>query len=463
MTNSINRISFNDNLYELLDSAYSDFNKKIRDELYSFNQQHSQEVDEENKAEPHTRHTSSNSIEYSAGKVIYYYNKLAHNELLKLLDLPYESQDQILTASLFDYRDQIVSIQTLAQQTFKSTVEMIKSLQIDLQESLADLQATIDETRVEDYFGNDIFFNEEVKPCEFEALDSSKKLLGKRKNRPSDFELNIQTSTYRFIREVRDITKSNIDMYFLKSYRGFEEKSGIIESVVNVLSHSKLIAHKITNQKMTEFIDCTLCEDLLYKPMSFIKCGHTFCASCLDSVYREHAKKLSQKKGSIVLCPTCKQVAVNKPYPNIIMAQLVDKYINESTTTAEQKESYFKRIATIDRLDIEKAQRFKQKEKDLKDKGVVFNNISTPWDNTNSRKFIVGMKSYWRPSPLQVAYFESVGLTKERIAAATNQEVAIMLNNLRIEVPRWITPSIDDVRYDFVMAKDILNLIVDGG
>ncbi|KAI9821586.1 MAG: hypothetical protein M1832_003260 [Thelocarpon impressellum] len=63
---------------------------------------------------------------------------------------------------------------------------------------------------------------------------------------------------------------------------------------------------------------CTICFKLLYEPYT-LKCGHTFCYSCLCQWFQEHRKNMT--------CPECREEIREKPAPAYLVRDMVEIFI----------------------------------------------------------------------------------------------------------------------------------------
>jgi hypothetical protein len=191
---------------------------------------------------------------------------------------------------------------------------------------------------------------------------------------------------------------------------------------------------------LRKHLECGQCHKLLLKPLS-LKCSHTFCAHCIN----KHLKK-----NKCCPNPDCGAIVLRKPYYNRLVDSLVEK--------CEQKLSVEELKTRNDyKNELEEAQknailRFQAKSEELKAKGTRMLNILDKWEVREKEVFRVGYDKY--DGDFRVAYCAEVGFNKEIVDTATDEMTTIMLNNLGVEVPRYI--SVEPVKYDYEMGRAIL-------
>jgi hypothetical protein len=96
--------------------------------------------------------------------------------------------------------------------------------------------------------------------------------------------------------------------------------------------------------------------------------------------------------------------------------------------------------------------RFQAKSEELKANGTRMLNILDKWEVREKEVFRIGYDKY--DGDFRVAYCAEVGFNKEIVDTATDEMTTIMLNNLGVEVPRYI--SVEPVKYDYEMGRAIL-------
>lgn len=99
------------------------------------------------------------------------------------------------------------------------------------------------------------------------------------------------------------------------------------------LTRTNTTAYKSPVQVFDEEFSCGVCYELLWRPLTLVPCGHSFCASCISGWQRSRAPaKLS--------CPFCKDtVEVNMVFINHSFRNLVSAYLCTQPTQASPPES----------------------------------------------------------------------------------------------------------------------------
>jgi hypothetical protein len=194
----------------------------------------------------------------------------------------------------------------------------------------------------------------------------------------------------------------------------------------------------VPTETLRPLLECTICQEIFLRPYS-LKCSHTFCSHCIN-------KWLRQKKA----CPVCRAVVLRKPYYNRLVDNLCEKF--EELMTKEEKEQRCRYKQEIMNSQIAAVQQFKEAAKEAEDNGTKFLNIRDTWNAKEKEVFRIGYDKY--DGDDRIAYCELTGFNKELVETADEKTITTMLNNLGVEVPRYI--SVVPVKYDYEMARAIL-------
>ncbi|KAI5246598.1 hypothetical protein E4T43_02595 [Aureobasidium subglaciale] len=82
-------------------------------------------------------------------------------------------------------------------------------------------------------------------------------------------------------------------------------------------------------------LSCSICTDVLYRPLTLLDCLHTFCGSCL----REWFAWQASSKGHVYSCPACR-AAVRDTRPNATLTTLLEMFLQahpDKGKTAQEK------------------------------------------------------------------------------------------------------------------------------
>ncbi|KPP57773.1 hypothetical protein Z043_124469, partial [Scleropages formosus] len=77
-------------------------------------------------------------------------------------------------------------------------------------------------------------------------------------------------------------------------------------------------------------ISCPICDEIFKDPY-ILKCGHSFCRSCLKQFWE---RKENQE------CPLCGICSVDEPVLNLALKQVIDVYLQKSNNDPNQRELY---------------------------------------------------------------------------------------------------------------------------
>jgi hypothetical protein len=212
----------------------------------------------------------------------------------------------------------------------------------------------------------------------------------------------------------------------------------------------------ISTNTLRPLLKCTLCSELYLKPHS-LKCSHTFCQHCIN----KHLKKKKVRSMSLMFincqeCPLCHAIVLRKPYYNRLVDNMVEKF--EEYLQGEEKEKRTKYKQELTAAQMKAIAKFKEAAAKLIQNGTKMLNILDEWEIREKEVFRVGYDKY--DGEYRIAYCELVGFTKEIVETATDEMIAMMLNNLGVEVPRYI--SVVPVKYDYEMGRAILMDILFG-
>ncbi|KAL0487209.1 E3 ubiquitin-protein ligase RNF [Acrasis kona] len=194
----------------------------------------------------------------------------------------------------------------------------------------------------------------------------------------------------------------------------------------------------ITIKTFGSFLDCPICHELFLKPHS-LKCSHTFCSHCIN-------KWLRQKKA----CPVCRGVVLRKPYYN----RLIDDFLQQVDSRLSDCEKAHRNNVKeeVVQAQARSIQEFKDAANKALETGTKFLNINSQWNAREKEVFRIGYDKYDRED--RIVYCGLTGFTQESVEQADSNTITTMLNNLGVEVPRYI--STQPVRYDYEMARNIL-------
>ncbi|KAK6008805.1 hypothetical protein QM012_000708 [Aureobasidium pullulans] len=82
-------------------------------------------------------------------------------------------------------------------------------------------------------------------------------------------------------------------------------------------------------------LSCSICTDVLYRPLTLLDCLHSFCGSCLKEWFAWQASS----KGHVFSCPACRAV-VRDTRPNATLSTLLDMFLQahpDKGKTAQEK------------------------------------------------------------------------------------------------------------------------------
>ncbi|KAG9953740.1 hypothetical protein KCU85_g1017, partial [Aureobasidium melanogenum] len=82
-------------------------------------------------------------------------------------------------------------------------------------------------------------------------------------------------------------------------------------------------------------LSCSICTDVLYRPLTLLDCLHSFCGSCL----KEWFAWQSSSKSHVYSCPACRAV-VRDTRPNATLSTLLDMFLQahpDKGKTAQEK------------------------------------------------------------------------------------------------------------------------------
>ncbi|KAH0283884.1 hypothetical protein KCU62_g8742, partial [Aureobasidium sp. EXF-3399] len=82
-------------------------------------------------------------------------------------------------------------------------------------------------------------------------------------------------------------------------------------------------------------LSCSICTDVLYRPLTLLDCLHSFCGSCLKEWFAWQASS----KGHVYSCPACRAV-VRDTRPNATLSTLLDMFLQahpDKGKTAQEK------------------------------------------------------------------------------------------------------------------------------
>ncbi|KAI4722052.1 hypothetical protein E4T48_01705 [Aureobasidium sp. EXF-10727] len=82
-------------------------------------------------------------------------------------------------------------------------------------------------------------------------------------------------------------------------------------------------------------LSCSICTDVLYRPLTLLDCLHSFCGSCLKEWFAWQASS----KGHVYSCPACRAV-VRDTRPNATLSTLLDMFLHahpDKGKTAQEK------------------------------------------------------------------------------------------------------------------------------
>lgn len=331
-----------------------------------------------------------------AQAVMHYFSATARDYLLKKLGfnvLEHEGDCRDLSTH---YEVQTHHVQELANQAFSGIAENLKEMERELEEAASIcLEVAQDEER----------------PRKRSRLEE---------------------------RSTRVMLGDLVATHFAKRYP-FVDNAEMIKNAIEKLKYGA--AHfdiKVEGKSIRESLNCGICHDTFIDPYS-LKCGHSFCQICINKVLR------TQKN-----CPDCHQIVLRKPYANRIVGQLVEQVISKQRQETQQ--AYRER----QRLQVETRQnriaRYKARASQVKEGGARMLNILDAWDLRQKEVFRIGYDKY--DGAERIAYCEEIGFTKGLIESATDEMIAVMLGNLGLEVPRYI--SVVPIRYNYEMGRSIL-------
>ncbi|XP_018608627.1 tripartite motif-containing protein 35-like isoform X2 [Scleropages formosus] len=85
-----------------------------------------------------------------------------------------------------------------------------------------------------------------------------------------------------------------------------------------------------TTSSLNQEISCPICDEIFKDPY-ILKCGHSFCRSCLKQFWE---RKENQE------CPLCGICSVDEPVLNLALKQVIDVYLQKSNNDPNQRELY---------------------------------------------------------------------------------------------------------------------------
>ncbi|KAL8708474.1 MAG: hypothetical protein Q9220_006631 [cf. Caloplaca sp. 1 TL-2023] len=72
-------------------------------------------------------------------------------------------------------------------------------------------------------------------------------------------------------------------------------------------------------------LTCSICTEILYRPLTLLDCLHTFCGACLKEWFSWQASQASASKPNPFNCPSCR-ASVRETRPNATVTTLLDMY-----------------------------------------------------------------------------------------------------------------------------------------
>ena len=92
-------------------------------------------------------------------------------------------------------------------------------------------------------------------------------------------------------------------------------------------------------------LTCSICTEVLYRPLTLLSCLHTFCGSCLKDWFGFQASRSPNGSTNPFTCPSCR-ASVRETRPDAKITTLLDMFVRanpEKGRTAEEKEDMDKK------------------------------------------------------------------------------------------------------------------------
>ena len=99
-------------------------------------------------------------------------------------------------------------------------------------------------------------------------------------------------------------------------------------------------------------LTCSICTEILYRPLTLISCLHTFCGSCLKDWFGFQASQSSDGSINPFTCPSCR-ASVRETRPDAKITTLLDMFVQanpEKGRTAQEREDMDKKYKPGDNV-----------------------------------------------------------------------------------------------------------------
>ncbi len=174
------------------------------------------------------------------------------------------------------------------------------------------------------------------------------------------------------------------------------------------------------------------CYNLLFRPVSLERCGHTFCTHC----FYEFMKK---QNANVITCPVpgCQCFVRSRPVPNLAVTQLITMV--EAGLPIEQKlvRNIYKEMILSSESDA--AKRYSMQAEVKKLNGVKFMDILQDWPDHLRIGFIHYLSNTY--GELRKSVCKSVGFSTELVKSATQEQLFTMYKNLDMILPQYVMYS----------------------
>ncbi|KAL0480993.1 hypothetical protein AKO1_013646 [Acrasis kona] len=184
------------------------------------------------------------------------------------------------------------------------------------------------------------------------------------------------------------------------------------EVQTNVLSTSEVI----------DELECIICRETFLKPYT-LQCSHTFCKKCINTWMKVRKS-----------CPTCRKLLTRQPVYNMTLDKILRLVLKKMKF--QEQEDMDRRRLELEKEEADALQRFITTVKSAKERGVVFLNISNPWNDNERLLFKTGVERY--EGTARKLYCELTNFSLDFIKNATTEQLEVGCKNLGFLIPKVI-------------------------
>jgi len=209
------------------------------------------------------------------------------------------------------------------------------------------------------------------------------------------------------------------------------------ESVINDQNKSNALC----TADITDELECVICSDTFLKPYT-LQCSHTFCKKCITTWMKVRKS-----------CPSCRKLLTRQPVYNMPLDKIIQVVLKKMKP--EEQQDMDRRRSDLEKEESDALERFISTIKSAKERGVVFLNISNPWNDNERLLFKTGVERY--EGMARRLYCELTNFSLDFIKNALPEQLEIGCRNLGFLIPK-IVGSTTSTDYNLIrmILRDFL-------